>query len=167
MYKLWISPETDFRNFELDELFWFIKTRKGNDSGINTYIMTMISRIPRQIVAFDVDKSVKAKSIQRMVDGVPLAKNYFTDGGSIYLDVDFCSRHRRNIHNKKDTHIIEGTNADLRHYISGLARRSRTFYRSRETLKAVLWTFINAYNKYNHAKLKYDRQPPFSFLNFL
>ena len=128
----------------------------------------MISRIPRQIIAFDVDKSVSAKFIQRMVDSVPSAKNYFTDGCLVYKDVDFLGRLKQNFENKRDTHIIESTNADLRHYICGLARRKRTFYRNRETLKSVLWVFINAYNKFGEAKLKYtDRQPPFSILNFL
>ena len=165
---MWISPETDFSAFELDELFWFIKTRKDNEMGVNTYLMTMVSRFPRQIVAFDVDKSVKAKVIQQMVNSVPVAKNYFTDGGSVYLDVDFCGRHRRNIHNKNDTYIVEGTNADIRNYIAGLKRKSRCFFRSRENLKIVLWIFINAYNKFGHAKRNYtDRQPPFSILNFL
>lgn len=144
----------------------------------------MISRIPRQIVAFNVDNSIKSKLIQQMVDSIPLAKKYFTDGGMIYLDVDFMGGHKQNIHNKKDTHIIEGTNSDLRHHISGLRRRSRCFFRSKETLKAVLTIFINAYNKFGEAKLKYQipvvhkstyvtnkfhkfRYPPFSILDFL
>jgi hypothetical protein len=72
----------------------------------------------------------------------------------------------------------------LRHYISGLARRSRYFFRKLETLQAVLEVFIDAYNKFGEAKLKY-RVPtkhkdqnntkglhkyqdlPFSVLNFL
>ena len=32
-----------------------------------------------------------------------------------------------NIHNKKDTFTVEDVNADLRHYIPTLARRSRCF----------------------------------------
>ncbi len=165
---MWISPLTDFKNFELDEVFWFINGRKRHEGGVNTFITTMISRFPRQIVAFDVDKSVKAKVIQKMVDSVSPAKNYFTDGGAAYLDVDFLGRHRRNTENKNDTHNIESTNADLRHYIAGLARRKRTFFRSRENLKAVLSVFIDAYNKFGEAKTKYtDRQPPFSILSFL
>ena len=136
-------------------MHWFIKARRGHENGVNTYLMTMISRIPRQILGFTVDKGVKSERIQQMVDDNPIAENYYTDGSMVYLDVYFYDGcHKRNIHDKKDTHIIESVNADLRHYISGLRRKSRCFFRSMETLKAVLYTFINAYNKFGEAKLK-------------
>ena len=157
---MWISPATKTDAFELDEVFWFIGRRKGYESGVNTFIMTMLSREPRQIVAFAVDNSVNAAAIQKMVDNVPQADNYFTDGGQSYLGVDFISRHCRNIHDKRDTHNIEGSNADLRHYIAGLRRRSRCFFRKVETLKAVLGIFVDAYNKFGAAKLEYRLRHP-------
>ena len=119
------------------------------------YVMTMISRYPRQIVGFDVGSSVKAKTIQRIVDEAPDAQNYYTDGGMVYLDVDFIGRHRRNVRDKSDTHVIESVNADVRHYIAGLRRKSRCFFRKIETLKAVLLLFINAYNKLGDAKRRW------------
>ena len=122
--------------------------------------MTMVSRFPRQIVGFQVGRSIRALSIQRMVDAAPEAENYFTDGGMVYLDVDFMGKHRRNIRDKRDTYIIEGINADLRHYIAGLRRRSRCFFRRLETLKAVLTLFINAYNKFGQAKENYRKRYP-------
>ncbi len=171
---MWISPETNLEAFELDEVFWFTERRKGHENGVNTYIMTMISREPRQIVAFAVDRSIRSEYIQVMVDGTPLAYNYYTDGGIAYMDVDFWGRHRRNVHNKRDTYTIEGTNADIRHYIAGLRRRSRCFFRSLETLKAVLAIFIDAYNRFGEAKQMYrkrhpncGREFPFNHLQFL
>jgi IS1 family transposase len=68
--------------------------------------------------------------------------------------VIFGGKHRRNIHNKKDTHNIESVNSDLRHYLAGLARRSRCFYRSDQTLLAVMSVFVNAYNNYGEYKAK-------------
>lgn len=62
--------------------------------------------------------------IQKMVDGTLQAEKYHTDGGQSYLGVDFFGRHERNIRDKSDTHNIEGSNADIRHYIAGLRRRS-------------------------------------------
>lgn len=179
---MFISQNTDFSEYELDELFWFTNKRKGHKNGVNIYIMTMISRKPRQIVNFCVDNSANKESIQRMVDSVPFAKKYYTDGGMSYLDVVFAGKHIRNVNDKKDTHNIESTNADLRHYIAGLARRSRCFFRSKETLEAVLFVFIDAYNKFGEAKQKYHRRvkhtstakhlheyadPPFSVIDFL
>jgi IS1 family transposase len=157
---MWISPDTKTESFELDELYWFIGKRKGYESGINTYIMTMLSRKPRQIVAYAVDKSVNATLIQEMVDSTVRAEKYYTDGGTAYLGVDFIGMHIRNMEDKSDTHNIEGSNADLRHYIAGLRRRSRCFFRSEETLQAVLYVFVHAYNRFGDAKRRYMQKHP-------
>lgn len=154
---MWISKETDLTAFECDEVYWFIGNRKDNEKGINIYIMTMISRKPRQIVGFAVDKSVNAKTLQSMADGTPYAENYYTDGCHSYRDVVFGGTHRRNVYDKTDTHNIESTNSDLRHYLAGLARRRRTFYRTAETLIAVINIFVNAYNKYGEYKAKHQK----------
>lgn len=173
-YELWISPETNTEGFELDEIYWFIGKRKGHENGINTYIMTMLSREPRQIVAFAVDNSVNAERIQAMVDGTIQAEKYYTDGGQSYLGVDFIGRHKRNTHDKSDTHNIESSNADVRHYIAGLQRRSRCFFRKMETLVAVLRLFVYAFNRFGAAKRQYRlRHPgsrrdfPFNHLQFI
>ena len=146
--------------------------------------MSMISREPRQIVSFDVQADKSSFRLQGIVDNVPDAEHYCTDGYVGYLDVVFPGKHVRNVRNKKDTHNVESVNADLRHYIPGLARRNRCFYRSLETFQAVLEVFVDAYNKYGEAKQKY-RVPvrhktsnpnkhlhkfcdlPFSFLDYL
>jgi len=165
---VWISEKTNFDAFELDEIFWFTKTRKDREHGINTYVMTMISREPRQIVAFAVDKSKSSEIIQKIVDSVPPAKHYYTDGYYGYAGVDFCGQLKQNFLNKNDTCTIESTNADLRHYISGLHRRSRIFYRTLETFRAVLSVFIDAYNKFGEYKMKYKNRPlTRSVLDFL
>jgi len=109
-----------------------------------------------------------------MVDNTVQAEKYHTDGGNIYLGVDFIGRHQRNIRDKRDTHNIEGSNADIRHYIAGLQRRSRCFFRKQDTLKAVLALFVYAFNKFGAAKLEYRLKHPgcgrdfhFNHLQFL
>ena len=145
--------------------------------------MTMVSRVPRQIVSFDVAFSKSAYRLQGLVDNVQYAEIYCSDGYVGYLDVVFPGEHIRNTRDKRDTHIVESINADLRHYIAGLARRSRCFFRSLETLQAVLSVFIDAYNKYGEAKEKHRvpvihnasskghlhkfRDPPFAIVDFL
>ena len=168
----------------MDEVYWYINRKAKTETRENMYIMTMISREPRQIVSFDVQFDRHAYRLQGLVDNAPDADNYATDGNLSYLDVIFPGKHTRNVRNKKDTHIIESINADLRHYIAGLARRSRCFFRSIDTLRAVLEVFIDAYNKFGEAKLKYRvpvkhknpyntkalhmfRDTPFSILDFL
>ena len=75
-----MNPDT----FELDEVFGVLNGRKSHESGVTTYIMTMVSREPRQIVAFEMDNSVTAERIQSMVDRSAHEKNYYTDGGRSY-----------------------------------------------------------------------------------
>ena len=157
---MWISDKTDLSAFELDEIFWFISERRSQEYGINTYIMTMISRTPRQIVAFDVDKAKAQQLIQRMVDGAPNAERYYTDGYYGYTEIIFPGYHVRNERDKSDTYLVESVNADLRHYIPGLRRRSRIFYRTIETFHAVLSMFVDAYNKFGERKMLYRSKHP-------
>lgn len=179
---LWISPKTDTDTFEMDELFWFLKKKPDTETKENVYIIPLISRKPRQIVGFGVDIKRTKDVMQRIVDNSIFADNYATDGNFTYMDVDFPGRHIQNFRDKSDTHNVESVNADLRHYISGLRRRSKCFFRSIETLRAVVAVFSEAYNKYGDAKEKYKkevkhtskaknlhkyREVPFSILDFL
>jgi len=170
--------------YELDELYWFIKKKADTETKENIYLMTMICPEPRMIVGFEVAMDKGAVHIQNIVDGAPEADFYRTDGAHLYLDVVFPGDHVRNVRDKKDTHNVESINADLRHFIPVLARRSRCFCRSLETLQAVVEVFVDAYNAFGIAKLKHRipvvhksidypkhlhkfRDPRCSFLDFL
>lgn len=157
---------------ELDELYWFIK-RKGNGKcRENVYILTEVSREPRQIVGFDVAMDKSPERIQLMVDNAPPGEQYYSDGYSGYSDIVYPGKFTQNIHNKNDTFTVEGVNSDLRHYIPALARRSKCFSRKLETLKAVVAVFVDAYNRFGKAKYLYrlkrkTKEVPFSVLDFL
>jgi IS1 family transposase len=140
---------------ELDELYWFVGQKSRTETRENVYIMIAVSREPRQIVGFDVAFDKLPQRIQAMIDEAPEARIYCTDGYFGYLDVIYPGCHVRNIRDKRDTHTVESVNADLRHYIPILARRSRCFPRKLENLKAVLILFVAAYNKFGVMKLKY------------
>jgi len=74
-----------------------------------------------------------------MVDEAPKAEKYCSDGYLGYSELDYYGgEYVRNCRNKSDTHNVESVNADLRSFIGGLQRRSRCFFRSMETLEAVL-----------------------------
>ena len=79
-----ISQTTDFSAFELDELYWFTNFKYPLAERENIYTITMTSRIPRQIVGFDVDCDKDAERIQRIIDSVDSAENYYTDGNPTY-----------------------------------------------------------------------------------
>ena len=153
---------------ELDELYWFLERKPRTETRENIYIMTMVSRKLRQIVGHvaSVDKS--SRTIQQMVDAAPEAQECCTDGYSGYLP----GKHIFNVHNKSDTFTVESVNADLRHYIPTLARRSRCFPRKLENLQAVLAVSVRAYNRFGAQKSRFrSRHPgaalPFSLFDFL
>jgi hypothetical protein len=116
--------------------------------------MTMINPEPRMIIGFEVAMDKGAAHIQDIVDGAPWAEKYATDGYVGYLDAVFPGEHVRNVHNKNDTHNVESINADLRHYIPVLRRRSRCFCRKLETLQTVIEVFVDAYNAFGREKSK-------------
>ena len=82
---------------ELDELYWFLERKPRTETRENIYIMTMVSREPRQIVGHMVSTDKSSRTIQRMVDAALEAKRYCTDGYSGYLDVIFPGKHIFNI----------------------------------------------------------------------
>jgi len=146
--------ENGLKTFELDELYWFIEKKAKSETRENIYLMTMICPEPRMIMGFEVAMDKGAAHIQDIVDGAPWAEKYATDGYNGYLDVVFPGEHVRNIRDKRDTHNVESINADLRHYIPVLRRKSRCFCRKLETLQAVVEVFVDAYNKFGETKLK-------------
>ena len=157
---------------EMDELYWFVFRKPKTQTGENIYLTTLVSRSPRQIVGFDIAYDKTPERIQTIVDNSPSAEVYCTDGYLGYIDVVYPGKHIRNVSNKNNTFTVEGINADLRHYIPILARRSRCFARTLETLTAVVTVFIEAYNRFGLAKQHFYQhrtkgEPPFGLVDFL
>ena len=166
--------KADYHILEVDELYWFIGKKGTSETRENCYVIPLVSRLPRQIVGIDTAFDKSPERIQALVDNAPPAENYCTDGFWGYVDVTYPGRHIRNISNKNDTFTVESVNADLRHYIPILRRRSRCFPRKLETLQAVLEVFATAYNAFGIAKMNFrknrnpkSRELPFSVLDFI
>jgi len=166
--------KTNYHILEIDELYWYIGQKGTSETRENCYVIPVVSRQPRQIVGIDAAFDKSPVRIQALIDASPPAENYCTDGYFGYIDVVYPGKHVRNIHNKNDTFTVESVNADLRHYIPILRRRSRCFPRKLETLQAVLNLFADAYNAFGLAKMNFrknrnskSRELPFSVLDFL
>jgi IS1 family transposase len=164
-------PKTNFQLVEMDELYWFIGRKPRAATRENVYLLAIVSRYPRQIIGFDVAYDKSPERIQEMVDKAPSASNYCTDGFLGYVDVVYPGQHVRNARDKSDTYTVEGVNADLRHYIPVLARRSRCFARTLETLHAVINVFVDAYNRFGIAKAIYRQfrksgELPFALVDY-
>ena len=155
-------------------MYHFVERKGTSKTRENTYVITMVSRLPRQIVGVDAAFDKSPERIQAVVDAAPEAENYCTDGFWGYVDVVYPGKHVRIVHNKNATFTVESVNAVLRHYVPLLRRRSRCFPRKLETLLAVLELFADAYNAFGVAKMIFrqnrdpkSRELPFSVLDFL
>ena len=62
--------------------------------------------------------------MQSVVDSAPHARNYYSDAFNTYRELCWWGTHQA-MYDKSQTYSVEGTNADLRHYLARLGRRSR------------------------------------------
>jgi DNA polymerase III alpha subunit len=60
---------------------------------------------------------------------------------------------------KTETYSVEADNAELRHYLARLARRSRCFSRCPEALKAALKLFMYCFNQRQLHKQRFPNYP--------
>jgi IS1 family transposase len=73
---------------------------------------------------------------------------YFSDDCPTYRYLMYPGRRAHQVApGKSQTYTVEGTNADLRHYLARLTRRSRCFTRSPEALRCAVRLFQCAYNQ--------------------
>lgn len=147
-----------------------------------TYVITFIEREKRRIVGHKVSERKDAEAIQEVADRAPPADEYHSDKNAAYGKVMFCANHYAH-HDKSETYTVEGVNSDLRTYIPGFARRSKCFYRSIETVRAVMNVFVMAFNKFalkkyhtrklsqhkssSKSRLHKYKDSPFSLIDFI
>lgn len=75
------------------------------------------------------------------------AKRYYSDRFRMYFNLHYGISHYLAMWDKSETYSVEAGNAELRHYLARLARRSRCFSRSIEALRRHVKLFIYAWNR--------------------
>lgn len=63
------------------------------------------------------------------------------------------------MYDKSETYTVEAVNADLRHYLTRLGRRSRCFSRCIRALRRAVDSFVRCYNARQLRKRKYPQYP--------
>ena len=83
-----------------------------------------------------------------MVDQVPrTCQQFYSDGLSTYPTLLYYNAKHEAHEDKSQTYSVEAVNADIRHYLARLARRSRSFCRKVESLRQAFWLFVYCYNR--------------------
>jgi IS1 family transposase len=89
----------------------------------------------------------------------PSAKQYYTDGFALYGTVGYPGDWEAKP-DKSETYSVEGDNAELRHYLARLVRRSRCFSRCLQALSRAVDLFVYYWNqrqRWNRENPKYKR----------
>ena len=128
--------------------------------------MTLVDRDTGCILSWRVDTQRAADSLQAMVDEAPQARYYYSDLFAPYRNLIYSPGLHTPMPNKSETYRVEGDNAELRHYLARLARRSRCFSRCIQALRRAIKLFVFAWN---HRQLYRRRFPayPTSIQNFV
>jgi insertion element IS1 protein InsB len=96
---------------------------------------------------------------QAVLDAAPQATLYYSDASPTYLALLYQPGIHVALPDKSQTYRVEGDNAELRHYLARLARRSRCFSRSLKALYQAVKVFVYAWNRRQLHKQRYPDYP--------
>jgi IS1 family transposase len=82
---------------------------------------------------------------QDLLDDLPPARWFYSDANSVYQDLSYSGTNFL-MPDKSQTYSVEGVNAELRHYLARLVRRSRCFSRSAHALRWAIRLFVYCHN---------------------
>ncbi len=85
--------------------------------------------------------------LQSLVDAAPQARTYYRDGFATYATLVYGEATYTAILDKSETYTVEGGNADVRHYLARLGRKSRCFSRCLTALRRAIKLFVWCYNR--------------------
>ena len=120
--------------------------------------MTCVDRETRCILGFGIVWNRDWNALQQVVDDAPPAHRYFSDGFPTYAQLLYPGTHAV-APGKSQTYSVEGDNAELRHYLARLARRSRCFSRCIWALQRAVALFVYAWNKRQRFKRAFPKMP--------
>lgn len=99
------------------------------------------------------------QAIQLLIDRAPKAKWYCSDGFDAYQWLWYYFGKYEVSPGKSETYSVEGDNAEVRHYLARLARKSRCFSRCPHALACALRLFTYCFNSRQLYKQQYPNSP--------
>jgi len=121
--------------------------------------MTMVDRDTRCIVSWRVVWERTGEVAQTMVDTSTPAALYFSDAFPSWEAVLYLQGEHFTVVDKSQTYSVEGDNAELRHYLARLARKSRCFSRCLAALQRAVKLFVYAWNARQLYKQHFPNYP--------
>lgn len=99
------------------------------------------------------------QSLQDNVDEAPKARQYYSDAYESYARLWYHFGKYEVSVGKGDTYSVEADNAELRHYLARLGRRSRCFSRCPDALECALRLFVYCFNSRQLYKKQFPKYP--------
>ena len=119
------------------------------------YIITDVDRVTRCIIGWDVVWERTSTALQAMLDRAPFARHYYSDAFVTYGTLVYAPGQHTALTDKSQTYSVEGDNAELRHYLARLVRRSRCFSPCVHALWRSVKLFVFAWNRRQLFKLQF------------
>ena len=110
------------------------------------YILTIVDRDTRCVLSWDVVLGKNFGSLpEACLERAPQAKRYYSDAFPVHDTLYYGAPYEMRT-DKHETYSVEAVNADLRHYLKRLARKSRCFSRRIQSLAKNMQLFVYCYN---------------------
>lgn len=122
--------------------------------------MTFVDRKTRCIIAWKVSTKRTGFEFQEMLAESVQGHDYYSDDHQGYKTVLYSPAIHHPMQDKSQTYSVEGSNADLRHYLARLRRRSRCFSRCEQALRNAVKIFVFAYNSRQLFKQRFPKYAP-------
>ena len=98
-------------------------------------------------------------TLQPILDRSPQANLYHSDELSVYGALVYYPGTHQAVGDKSQTYSVEADNAELRHYLARLVRRSRCFSRCLQALWNAIKLFVFAWNRRQLYKRRFPDYP--------
>ena len=121
--------------------------------------MTFVDRTTRCILSWAVAFQASEEVVQDALDQVPQARWYYSDAAPVYDGLLYYPGIHQAMWDKSQTYSVEGDNAELRHYLARLGRKSRCFSRSLDALFDAIRLFVYCWNRRQLYKQHFPRYP--------
>ena len=119
--------------------------------------MTAVDRATRCIVSYDVVWERTWDALQETIERAVPAQQYYSDAFPTYETLVYYPGTHAVAPGKSQTYSVEAANAELRHYLARLGRRSRCFSRSIDALRRAVKLFVHAWNRRQLHKRAFPR----------
>jgi IS1 family transposase len=111
------------------------------------------------VVGWQLVQERTLEDLQALLDRAPQARFYYSDPFALYRQAVYSPGLYTPMPDTSQTFRVEGVNAEFRHYLACLARRSRCFPRSVRRLALVLRLFIFAWNRRQLYRQRFPKYP--------